>query len=361
MHKHLKGSLVAGLLVLGATLPLQAQTGTPGQPENNIPYGTRAGEFLLLPVGGRATALGMAFDPLANDVTSMYWNPAGLALMPAAGAEVSRINYIANTSYTWAGIGLPMGGGQRAIGLSIGIFGFGDQPVYTVEQPEGTGRTYSVSDTYVGLTYSQQFNDRFSFGVTGKFISENLAEATANTFGADFGANYHAMLGGRMIRGSFTVMNVGGTLKHSGPPLDTTVVGGSAAAFQTKGFELPSSFRVGVAYDVLSAANSRLTATGEFIQPTAADISGAVGAEYALDKIGGSGFSAALRGGWNIQTDKGLDVAGSSMNGTQNAGLAFGLGLGYALSKKSDVGFDYAWRDSGLLGTENLFSLRVHW
>lgn len=358
MRKVLKSGALAGLALLCAGLPLRAQ-GT--QPANNIPYGTRSGEFLLLPVGGRGTAMGMAFDPLANDVTAMFWNPAGLALMSGAGAEISRINYIADTNFTWAGMATPMAGGDVAIGLQLGVFGFSNQPVYTVDQPEGTGQTYSVSNTYVGATYSQQFNERFSFGATAKFISENLANAKAATFGADFGANYHARIGGRMIRGSFTVMNIGGTLKHSGPPLDTTLTGGSAVAFQSKGFDLPSSFRVGVAYDLLNSTNNRLTATGEFLQPTAADISGAFGAEYALDHVGGSGFSAALRGGWNMQTDKGLDVTGSTMNGAGDAGLAFGLGLGYAFSKTSSFGFDYAWRSAGLLGNENLFSLNVHW
>lgn len=353
---------LAGLALLCGAVPLLAQNG-PGQQANNIPYGTRSGEFLLLPVGGRGTALGNAYDPLADDVSAMYWNPAGLSLIKSSGAEVSRMNYIADTNFTWAGVALPFGGGERAFGVSLGVFGFSNQPEYTIDQPEGTGRTYSVSDTYLGLTYSQQFTDRFSFGLTGKYISETLAGAGASTVAADFGANYHAQIAGRTIRGSFVVMNVGGTLKHSGPALDSALTGGSSAAVElrTKGFDLPSSFRVGIAYDLRSTAGSRLTALGEFIQPMAADVTGAVGAEYALTHIAGGPFDAALRGGWNLQTDKNLNVAGSSMNGAQNAGLAFGVGIGYAFSKTSDLGVDYAWRDSGLLGAESQVSLSLHW
>lgn len=364
-----RGALV-GLMLLCAAMPAAGQAS--GQQENNIPYGTRAGEFLLLPVGGRGTAMASSFDPLADDVTSMFWNPAGLSLMTAPGAEVSRMNYVDNTNFTWAGIGVPIRGGEAAVGFSLGVFSFANQPEYTVEQPDGTGRTYSVSDTYLGLTYSQQFNDRFSFGITGKYISEHLAGANAATGAADFGANYHTKLGGRAIRGSFVVMNVGGTLTHSGTVLDTSLTApnptgsdvsgsNSAVQYKSKGFELPATFRVGIAYDLLSVGSGRLTATGQFIQPTGADVTGAVGAEYNLDKVGSSKFRAALRGGWNLQTDKGLDVAGSTMNGAQNAGLAFGLGLGYRLSTTSDIGFDYAWRDSGLLGNQNLLSVRVHW
>ena len=38
-----------------------------------------AGEFMAIGVGGRALGLGGAYVALANDVTSGYWNPAGLA------------------------------------------------------------------------------------------------------------------------------------------------------------------------------------------------------------------------------------------------------------------------------------------
>lgn len=38
-----------------------------------------AGEFMALGVGGRALGMGGAFVAVANDVTSGYYNPAGLA------------------------------------------------------------------------------------------------------------------------------------------------------------------------------------------------------------------------------------------------------------------------------------------
>ena len=44
--------------------------------------GQRAGistaQFLKIGVGGRASAMGDAFVAVANDVSALYWNPAGL-------------------------------------------------------------------------------------------------------------------------------------------------------------------------------------------------------------------------------------------------------------------------------------------
>ncbi len=45
-----------------------------------------AGEFLSLPVGARAYAMGGAYGPLADDPGAVHWNPAGLARI--AGPEI---------------------------------------------------------------------------------------------------------------------------------------------------------------------------------------------------------------------------------------------------------------------------------
>src|SRR6476646_2602747 len=136
---------------------------TLGQVGNdNTGFGTTSAEFLMLGAGARGTALGGAFAALATDVSALYYNPGGAALVSRPGAMVSTYDYIADTRYSWGGLIFPFSGGSRAVGIQAGTFGFKDQPVYTVEQPEGTGSVYSVNETFVGLTGSQNFSDRFS-------------------------------------------------------------------------------------------------------------------------------------------------------------------------------------------------------
>src|SRR5919106_2553757 len=133
------------LSIAAAASNLSAQGRSAEEQENNIPYGTRSGEFLLLPVGARATAMGSAFSALADDISALYWNPAGITQLTSRSAMFSYIDYVADTRHIWVGFATPFGGGDRAIGLQVGTFGFSDQPITTIEQPEGTGRTYSVS------------------------------------------------------------------------------------------------------------------------------------------------------------------------------------------------------------------------
>ena len=369
MKKIFQGSMIAGLALLGSVLPLQAQDRSASDQANNIPYGTRAGEFLLLPVGARATAMGSAFSAAANDISALFWNPGGLATSAAKGAMVSHLDYVAETTHTWAGVSFPFAGGERALGFQVGVFGFDDQPEYTVENPNGTGRSYSVSNSVLGLTYAQRFNDRFSFGLTGKYISEDLAGVKGTAFAADFGAHYQTEVGGRPIKGGFVISNLGGQLKHTGTQLQQIIptndpnlpAGERNIALETKGWDLPTAFKIGVAYDVMSAASNRLTLAGEFIQPAGNDVSGAFGAEYAMMNVGGSDFGFALRGGWNYEPDNNLDVAASSSNGMNNDGMSAGGGISYNIGEQSAVGLDYAYRDMGLLGGRNMFSLGVRW
>src|SRR3989442_4466443 len=191
--------------------------------KDNTAYGGTSGEFLLLGAGARGTALGGSYAAVATDVTALYYSPGGLAQLPRPGAMVSTYDYVAGTRYSWLGIAFPLTGGARSVGISAGTFGFSDQPVYTVDAPNGDGRTYSVAETFVAGTYAQNFSDRFAAGFSFTFISDKLAETRAAAFAVDFGTSFHAMVGNRPIRAAFVLQNLGSQLKHDGSGLDAGV------------------------------------------------------------------------------------------------------------------------------------------
>src|SRR5207249_2414684 len=215
---------------------------------------------------------------------------------------------------SWVGIGFPLAGGARAVGLSLGTFGFSDQPVYTVDQPDGTGQTYSVAETFVQATYGQNFSDRFSAGFSVKFINDKLADTRAGAFAVDFGTNFHATIGERPIRAAFVLQNLGSQLRHDGP-------GPGAGA----------------------------------------------GLEWAGTNLGNSGFSLAGRGSYTIQPANNIsdiDLQGITTSQSSGSFTSYGLAVGGGISYgKGDfkLGFDYAWRDLGLLGGTNYLSFSVGW
>ena len=351
--------------------------------QDNTAYGTTAAEFLLMAPTGRGAALGASYAALATDVSAMYYNPAGLAQLPRAGVMASTMSYVADTRLSWVGFAVPFGGGSRAIGFQIGTFGFGDQPVYTVDDPENAaGEVYSVSQTVAGFTYAQQFSDRFSAGLNAKFINDALGRTTGRAFALDFGTNFHASVGGRPLRASFVIQNLGSTITHTGNALDVTVVrappqgvGTGAqepqpARLQTKSWSLPVMFRVGMSYDVFATSSSRFTALGEFSQPNNTDPGFNFAGEYNI-RLGQSGFQLAGRLGYTSSPDNNLDAptqgspdfAGfSSTVGSGSEGISAGGGVRWQKNPRSlGLGFDYAYRNLGLLGGVNMVTVGLDW
>jgi hypothetical protein len=378
MHKR-SLFLAVGLLALTSVV---ARAQVLGQ-HSNTAYGTTSAEFLLMAPTARGVALGEAFSALTTDASALYYNPAGVSQLARPELQVSTTSYLASTRYSWLGMALPFGGGARAVGFSFGSFGFSDQPVYTVDDPTGSsGNVYSVSESYVGLTYSQQFSDRFAAGFTAKYINDALGDVSGTAFAIDFGTSFHATVGGKPIRAAFTVQNLGTTLRHNGHVLDVTVdrpppqgqqdqpQEPASAALKSKDWPLPVQFRVALAYDVFSTAMSRFSLMGEFAQPNNNDPNFSFAGEYNVN-LGSSGFQIAPRVSYTYQPANSFSAPA---NGTANyagfdTGLSngsYGLGVGGGIKYRKNprgVGFgvDYGYRSFGLLGGTNTVSFSLGW
>ncbi len=378
MTIHLRRALTgAALLGFVATGAVRAQE-VPLPGIDNTAFGTTSGEFLLLGAGARGAALGSMFSAIATDVTALYWNPAGAAEMLRPGLAFSTYDYVADTRYSWGGLAFPFNDGQATIGFQMGTFGFSDQPIYTVDQPEGDGSTYSVSQTFAGVTYAQNFSDRFSAGLTAKFINDRLGKTSGTAVAVDFGTSFHALIAERPIRASFVVANLGTTLRHEGVGLNINVnrppppnqqevpQDPQPAQYQSESFGLPVVFRVGLAYDFINSASTRVTLLGAFSQPNNSRATGGGGFEWALTDIGQSGFTVMARGSYTYQADNNFAPSGdagfgSDLWATEDLdGMALGGGIMYARGTFG-LGLDYGYRHMGILGGTHVYSASINW
>jgi hypothetical protein len=371
-----------GLMAMAAgSAVAQEEINTIQLRKENTGVGTTAAEFLLMGAGARGMALGPAFGALTRDVEALYYNPASLPLMEGAEARLSLMSYFANTNYLWAGVAVPLRGGEYGFGVSIANFGFSGQPIYTeIDENNASQLTYGVSETVFGLSFAHAFIDRFSGGVTAKFISDQLGQSTAYGFALDIGTNYHSEIAGRPISMSFVIQNLGTTLKHSGSGLDFTEfpqsedpsfpvrsVDPSPARFEAGSAPLPVVFRVGLSYDVLSSASNRLSLLGEFNEYYNNDPSFGFASEYEFAPAE-SPLKLALRGSYAYQPDNNLSVdeeqaIGGTLTSVDNEGmdgLVVGGGLRYRLGGY-EVAADYAYRHFGVLGARNVFTVGFAW
>ena len=67
--------------------------------------GTTAAQFLKIGAGGRATAMGGANVALSADLSSSYWNPAGLGRINNIQVYFENNEWLANTNYNFGAVG----------------------------------------------------------------------------------------------------------------------------------------------------------------------------------------------------------------------------------------------------------------
>jgi hypothetical protein len=312
--------------------------------------GTTAAQFLKIGVGARAMGLGGSFTALANDVTSLYWNPAGITNINNFSLAVSHSEWFAEISHDFVGVVLPLSTSD-IIALNVVALNTGEQEVTTVIQPEGTGVFYDVSDLSIGLSYARTLTDRFSVGLTVKYIQQNLYNESASTFAVDIGTTLRTGFHDLIIAMSMT--NFGGNMKLEGRDLITISNTNSQASgsynpdarLKTEPWPLPLMFRVGIAMDLIGGSDpfidsemNRFTMAIDGVHPNDNTEKVNIGGEYAWNET----VFARLGYKINYDVEKWTFGVGVKVNfGTQQAG------------------FDYALIDFRDLGKVSQFSLQV--
>ena len=275
--------------------------------------GTSGAAILGFGVGARAIAMGEAYTAQSDDASSLYWNPAGLAIMNQSQASFMYNQSYQGLSFNNASVAVPFEYG--GIGTSLSYLSYGSINGYdTAGAPTGNVSAYSGVAT-VGAGW---YGGPLSLGVNTKLIREYLADTGANAVAVDFGAIWTCQqpIWDATLRLAATVRNLG-----------------TGLTFINQTDPLPEEWRLGAA--LVQLMNSRLNLSADIGKQRDLSPSAYVGAEYWIIPF------IALRAGY-----AGTEQAGS--------GLRAGLGL-----RIRDVSFDYAYGGFGDLGLSNRFELSM--
>ncbi len=305
--------------------------------------GQRAGisalQFLKIGVGGRGSALGEAFVAISNDVSSLYWNPAGLTQFEENAVYVSHTNWLVDIRHQFLGVGYHLGHDDH-IGLSITSLHMDDMEVTTETQPLGTGRYFKFGDLAVGLSYARRMTDQFSFGVTAKYVEETLDVLKMRGVLFDLGTYYWTGIGS--MRFAVVVSNFGGNVEPNGSV--TLLSGEKRETFQS--FSPPTLFKIGFAAEVIESDEHRLTTTMQLNHPNDNAENIRIGGEYEWNKL------LALRAG--VKRTIGAPLFGADNTGESD--ISLGLGIAVPVSEMHVI-FDYAYSNFNRLGGVHRFSL----
>lgn len=126
--------------------------------------------FLEIGAGARATSVGSAFVGLADDVSAVYWNPAGLAQLSGPAISIMDRLSVLDTNYANTTAAFPVGN-LGVVGFNLTYYGVGNVTTYDNEGKE----TGTLTDTEAAFALSYAYGlDELLVGGNLKYIYKRL-------------------------------------------------------------------------------------------------------------------------------------------------------------------------------------------
>lgn len=281
-------------------------------PQDFKKTGTAGYTFLEIPVTARNAALGESSISLSDmNSSAIFSNPGALGFQQQSHSlSLSYSPWFADikhyaTSYAFSSA-------MGAFGFSAVALDYGSMP-RTVRLSgqrvfEQTG-FFSAKSMALGLTYAKQLTDKFSFGVTAKYVNEKIDVYSSSNVLMDGGFLYLTGLSSLRLGASITNF-------------------GTNSKFKNSDFKMPAMFRIGAAAELYQSDKNKVTLIAEAVHPTDADERVNVGTEIKLMNI------LTLRAGYKFFYDE----------------EKFSYGFGLALPMDYPVDLDFSASDYGRLG-----------
>ncbi len=222
----------------------------------NPNVGTSGAQFLKIPVGARPTGMGGAFVGITNDASSVFWNPAGLVHVRNYQAHFSYMDWL--NMFDINALAVSYNSGNTGVfALSVLSLTMDKMEITTETQPDGTGLFFGARDIAIGLSYARFLTDRFSVGLTAKYVHQQIWNETATGIAFDIGTQYKIDFNNLTIAMSMT--NFGPDMYFDGPDLNIThdkdrnfpTSRLTPARLKTDPYPLPLHFQVGIGIDLL--------------------------------------------------------------------------------------------------------------
>ena len=162
--------------------------------------------FLKLTNNARSAGMGDAFSSVGNDLSAVFYNPAGITQMETdRELQVSYTKWFVDSSL-----------GTFALAMKTRFATFAVNAVYFQTQefeertsfnPAGTGRMVRGSDVALGFTLAKQLTDKLSFGFQFRWVQEDLDLMSYSTVDVNFGTVFYT--GYKSTRLSMSLRNLG--------------------------------------------------------------------------------------------------------------------------------------------------------
>ena len=324
--------------------------------QNNI--ATTSAAFLEIGPGARSIGMGSAYTAVADDPSTMYWNPAGIVNIAKPEVQTFYSPWLVETQFYYNTAVVPMGA-YGNLGLSFTALTMDEMMVRTVKDPEPSdyGQKFNAGNIAMGIAYAKKLTDRFSFGIKTKFIQESIWQMSAQGLAVDIGTLY---ISKNNLRIGMSISNYGGKLGMEGVntlvdiDVDENIYGNNDRIdgnLGTAKWPLPLIFRFGLSQTYNINEKMRCLIAVDAIHPNNNPEYLNLGLEYnALDMF-------FLRVGQSHTFYKlALNEGGDS---GPEQGLSFGAGIKYKIPRGPMLNIDYAFTDFGVFKNIEGYSISI--
>ncbi len=226
---------------------------------NVFAQGEAAAEFLLISPGARAGGMGEANVAIANDATTVFWNPAGLGFIEGHEFSIMHSNWLpqfnmSDLYYDFASY-IHNVEDIGTFGISATYLNLGEQE-RRGEHNEFLG-TFNAYNMAIGASYGTKVKENLSLGITMKYIYLKLADygtgeekgkGTGSSVGVDIGVLYRPEF--------LDKLSIGANLANMGPKV--------AFIDASQADPIPTNLKLGFAYQLLDGRYNKLVATIDF-------------------------------------------------------------------------------------------------
>lgn len=282
--------------------------------------------FLNLDVDARSSALAGSVISAENELSSIFYNPAGISTITETKASVGFYKYLLDVNAGNAAFSTKLKD-KGFLGAGLTYVNYGSFKKFDENYNE-VG-TFTANDLALNVAYSNFFTPQLSYGVGIKLIYSSIDEYNSMGVATDWGLLY------RMPEQSF---NVGISLLNLGTQL---------SSYGDTKEDLPLNLKIGASKSLeylpltFNVALNNLTQDTDSFFDRFKNVT--VGGDFRFNE------NFSLRIGYNNQLRQDLKTGSTTGIGGFSAGLGFRVAKKYAL--------DYAFNSLGQVGAAHRFNV----
>ncbi len=222
---------ITAMLILVCALPVTAQI------SGFDKVGTTSFTFLQVVPNAKVAAMGGVYTTIVNSSEAVFFNPAGLTMASNSGISISYLDYFLDTQLSSLSMNYKLKD-YGIIGVQAMYVDIGEIMETSVDylirddqtgiyNPGLTGNIIKPGSYVLGVSFARQATPKFSFGLTTKYVKEDLVAKSTSAVIFD---------GGVLYKTGFKSLVLGTSLRNFGKEIK----------YYSKNYPLPQAFTIGL-------------------------------------------------------------------------------------------------------------------